>query len=84
MLLLEKKHVQAVIYVRSATFEWMSSPIIYRKHPAFDVLMRNAQEYFLSKPGLYHYLHMAEGNYREYLTLGSAPQPIGLVRSQAK
>ena len=48
-------------------FEWMSSPIIYRKHPVFDVLMRNAQEYFLSKPGLYHYLHMAEGNYREYL-----------------
>jgi len=48
-------------------FEWMSSPIIYRKHPAFDELMKSANEYFLSKPGLYHYLHMAEGNYREFL-----------------
>jgi len=48
-------------------FEWMSSPIIYRKHPAFDDLMISAHEHFLSKPGLYHYLHMAEGNYREFL-----------------
>ena len=48
-------------------FEWMSSPIIYRKHKGFDELMRNAHECFMSKPGLYHYLHMAEGNYREYL-----------------
>jgi len=48
-------------------FEWMSSPIIYRKHHAYDELMKNAQEYFMTKPGLYHYLHMADSNYREYL-----------------
>jgi len=48
-------------------FEWMSSPIIYRKHPAFDELMVNAHEYFMSISGLHHYLHMAEGNYREFL-----------------
>ena len=27
-------------------FEWVSSPIIYRKHPAFDNLMSNAPTYF--------------------------------------
>ena len=48
-------------------FEWLSSPIIYRKHPDFDALMGDITPYFLSKSGLYHYLHMAEGNYREYL-----------------
>ena len=48
-------------------FEWMSSPIVYRKHPVFDTLMANSDEYFLSIPGLHHYLHMAEGNYREFL-----------------
>jgi predicted nucleotidyltransferase len=48
-------------------FEWMSSPRIYHKHPAFDNLMGNAHEYFLSKPGLYHYLSMAKGNYRDFL-----------------
>jgi len=48
-------------------FEWLSSPIVYRKHPAFDSLMQGASTYFLPKSGIYHYLHMAEGNYREYL-----------------
>jgi len=48
-------------------FEWMSSPIVYRKHPVFDSLMANSDEYFFSIPGLHHYLHMAEGNYREFL-----------------
>jgi len=48
-------------------FEWMSSPIIYKKHPEFDDLMSSANEYFLSKPGIYHYLNMADGNYCEYL-----------------
>ena len=48
-------------------FEWMNSPLIYYKHPAFDSLMGNAYEYFLSKPGLHHYLSMAKGNYRDFL-----------------
>jgi len=48
-------------------FEWMSSPIVYRKHPCFDELMSDAKEYFISRSGLYHYQRMAEGNYREFL-----------------
>lgn len=48
-------------------FEWISSPIVYRKHPAFDSLLGNASDFFLSKHGLHHYLSMAAGNYREFL-----------------
>ena len=48
-------------------FEWISSPIIYRKHPAFDSLLGDVNSFFLSKPGLHHYLSMARGNYREFL-----------------
>ena len=35
-------------------FEWICSPIIYRKHPVFDTLMANSDEIFLSIPGLHH------------------------------
>ena len=48
-------------------FEWINSPIIYKKHPAFDSMMANVNDFFLSRPGLHHYLSMAEGNYREFL-----------------
>lgn len=48
-------------------FEWFSSPIVYKTTDfaeAFKPVMRRC---FSSKRGLWHYLHMAEGNYREYL-----------------
>lgn len=51
-------------------FEWFSSPLVYRATPfagAFQSVMRR---YFLSKAGLWHYLQMAEGNYRESLRGG--------------
>ena len=48
-------------------FEWFSSPIRYidtdfRKR--FDEIN---DKYFISKSGVYHYLSMAKGNFREYL-----------------
>jgi uncharacterized protein len=48
--------------------EWLRSPIIYLEqfHTA-DRLRELSKEYFNPKSCLYHYLHMAEGNYREYL-----------------
>lgn len=48
-------------------FEWLLSPIVYRKHPFTDELKAISNQYFLEKSGLYHYLNMAEGNYRGYL-----------------
>ena len=48
-------------------FEWLSSPIVYRQHPFAEKLRAISKDYFLVRPGLHHYLNMAEGNYREYL-----------------
>lgn len=48
-------------------FEWFSSPIVYIETPFADRLRKIMAEYFSQKRSLYHYLKMAEGNYREYL-----------------
>ena len=48
-------------------FEWASSPIIYKTTPEWQTVSACFPDYFLTKPGLYHYLSMAEGNYRDYL-----------------
>jgi predicted nucleotidyltransferase len=49
-------------------FEWLNSPIVYRKNNlCFDRIKAAADLFFSPVSCLYHYLHMAEGNYREYL-----------------
>lgn len=48
-------------------FEWFSSPIIYIETEFADQFRRIMNNYFSSKRSLYHYISMAEGNYREYL-----------------
>ena len=48
-------------------FEWASSPIVYSTSPEWEPIKDQLPDYFLSKPGIYHYLSMAEGNYRDYL-----------------
>lgn len=48
-------------------FEWFSSPIIYQTSAFADQFRPIMQKCFSSKAGLWHYLHMAEGNYRDYL-----------------
>lgn len=48
-------------------FEWFSSPIVYMETEFADVFRGIMQKYFSTKRSLYHYISMAEGNYREYL-----------------
>ena len=48
-------------------FEWFSSPIVYKKTEFSDKFRDLMMHYFSSKKTLYHYVSMAEGNYREYL-----------------
>jgi predicted nucleotidyltransferase len=48
-------------------FEWSSSPIVYKTTAEWQKISANFKDYFLSKGGVYHYLNMAERNYREYL-----------------
>ncbi len=48
--------------------EWFSSPIVYRKDDEFLKKMKPLiEEYFSSKNELYHYLSMAESNYKKFL-----------------
>jgi predicted nucleotidyltransferase len=48
--------------------EWLRSPIVYREEGStIAVLRRLSEEYFSPRSCMHHYLHMAEGNYREYL-----------------
>jgi predicted nucleotidyltransferase len=48
--------------------EWLRSPIIYlQQFSTADKLRDLTNEFFNPKSCLHHYLHMAEGNYREYL-----------------
>jgi len=48
--------------------EWLRSPIVYlQQFSTADKLRELTKEYFNPKSCLHHYLHMAEGNYREYL-----------------
>jgi len=49
-------------------FEWLKSSIVYFKDQVFfDTFTECAEQYFSPVSSIYHYLHMANGNYREYL-----------------
>ena len=48
-------------------FEWFTSPIIYKETAFADKIRNLMMKYFSTKKSLYHYISMAEGNYREYL-----------------
>lgn len=48
-------------------FEWFSSPIVYIETDFAEQIREITGEYFSTKKGLYHYISMAESNYREYL-----------------
>jgi uncharacterized protein len=48
--------------------EWLNSPIVYYENSKYlPELKKLATQYYSEKACLHHYLHMAEGNYREYL-----------------
>ena len=48
--------------------EWLKSPIIYYKDDySYNILEQLSREYFSPISSIYHYLHMASGNYRQYL-----------------
>ena len=48
-------------------FEWFSSPVVYRSTEFAERFKPVMLRYFSSKKGLWHYLHMAESNCREFL-----------------
>ncbi len=50
-------------------YEWLNSPVIYLEQGDFTQKLRVLMPKFYSPvAAMYHYLHMAQGNYRAYLT----------------
>ena len=62
-------------------FEWCYSPIIYKETEFADNLRSVMKNYFSVKRSLYHYISMAEGNYRGYL---KEELPLELVKEVDK
>lgn len=62
-----KKVLQLLYKSNPTVFEWCNSPIIYMQDDKFSILKNIFPQYFSIKKSLYHYWHMAETNYREYL-----------------
>jgi predicted nucleotidyltransferase len=49
-------------------FEWLKSPLVYRKDEyCHNIMLEISKECFSPISSVYHYLHMATGNYRKYL-----------------
>ena len=65
-----QKTLRLLYKSNSTLFEWFSSPIVYMESDVADLFRRVMNDYFSSKRSLYHYISMAEGNYREYLKGG--------------
>ena len=48
--------------------EWLSSPMVYMEVPeAINELKRLSGDYYDKKSAIYHYLHMAGGNWNSYI-----------------
>ncbi|MDO9130837.1 MAG: nucleotidyltransferase domain-containing protein [Anaerolineales bacterium] len=49
-------------------YEWLNSPIVYIENSSLAEDLRHLMPaYYSPKSCIYHYLHMARGNFREYL-----------------
>ena len=63
----KNEKITALYKSNPTVFEWFSSPIVYQTTDFTEAFKPVMRRYFSSKSGLWHYLQMAEGNYREYL-----------------
>ena len=63
-----RKALQLFYKSNPPLLEWLGSPIVYLERGSTAEKMRElAKTFYSAKACMYHYRHMAEGNYREYL-----------------
>jgi predicted nucleotidyltransferase len=63
-----KKALQLLRKSNPPFFEWIQSPIVYREDRRITELIREAlPSYYSPTSCFHHYLHMARGNFRDYL-----------------
>lgn len=60
-----KKTLRLLHKSNPTLFEWFSSPIVYMETEFADQFRKIMANYFSNKRSLYHYISMAEGNYRQ-------------------
>jgi len=63
-----RKALQLLRKSNPPLLEWLQSPIVYREHSRVVARIRDLMpQYYQPAACHYHYLHMAQGNYRDYL-----------------
>lgn len=63
-----RKALQLLRKSNPPLLEWLQSPIVYRQRAGVVDRIRNLMpQYYQPAACHYHYLHMAQGNYRDYL-----------------
>lgn len=62
-----QKALRLLYRSHSVLLEWCASPIVYLERDAVSELKRILPEYFSVKKTMFHYISMAEKNYRKYL-----------------
>jgi predicted nucleotidyltransferase len=63
-----RKALQLLRKSNPPLLEWLQSPVIYRERSSVVSRIRNLMpQYYQPAACHYHYLHMAQGNYRDYL-----------------
>lgn len=63
-----RKALQLMHKSNPPLFEWLHSPLVYRAQPEFrEAMLALTPAYYSPLGCAWHYLHMARGNFREYL-----------------
>lgn len=68
-----RKTLQLLHKSNPTLFEWGNSPLVYRSSEIWEKLHGAFDRYFLDRAGMWHYLSMAQTNYREYLRGDTVP-----------
>lgn len=62
-----KKALQLLAKSNPPFLEWLRSPIVYLETKEMEGIRAAAETYYSPKAAVYHYHHMAEGNWRQYI-----------------
>lgn len=62
-----QKTLRLLHHSNPTVFEWDASPIVYQTTEEWQRVSAILKDYFSPKSGLYHYLHTAKCNYRDFL-----------------
>ncbi len=63
-----RKALKLLLKSNPPLLEWLRSPIVYKEIEHPTMLFRNViPKYYSPTNCIYHYLHMAQGNFRDYL-----------------